>query len=104
MIGVPNPVPIYACVEGDADRDEDEEQDCDMSASGSVAPSLSPSKSTIGFGSLPDHNHPGGDQQELLTRDELKRLRRVRLLEGEVDFPDEVDTPSDVPARQRFAR
>ena len=34
----------------------------------------------------------------------MKLERRAMLLKGEVEFPDEMDTPADVPARQRFAR
>lgn len=43
------------------------------------------------------------DSKLAITDEEMKKLK-FQLSHDEMDFPDEVDTPLDQPARQRFAR
>ncbi|KAJ1648578.1 ribosome biogenesis protein tsr1 [Coemansia asiatica] len=94
----------------DEDEDEDEEyEDMRLDAKGRLVDGASEAGTGAGTGASDAGNNDDGDEDMPTAEEEAMHLRaylaeREKQSLDDAQFPDEVDTPMDVPARQRFAR
>lgn len=93
-------------VDEDDDDDEDEDEDADSDADGAprAVDMDADDLDSLLNGATGTEIDMGASDEEDEAEERRRMLERRRLERDDQDFPDEVDTPEDVAARERFAK